>query len=695
MSLQQLLHKMRTMTYASTVQECISEIISTKKIFICLTDTHGKYLGDVYLYDLIASQPSVNIYNADIPIRQSPQVFLDGSASELLNPDNLKEIDHFIVVDQNRLFLGIIKTQEYLAQVLSQQSLEQAQINELLEALGYRYFSISQDGTVHGSRDAYNLLNTDPNRPFTISNLSHGNCVHSAIANRTSFRNIEVNYNGQKFLMNILPDSGKHEKTWIALEDTARNYFFLLFNTIFSTLAEGLTIVNEKGIITYCNLSSARYIHRTPDDMIGHHISGFYPFSVLLKVIETHKSYPAYHLSFNGQVYIVRGIPFFVDGIFKGGISIFQEITEIIQLMTKNTAMENQLSNMKLELNISKHSDVFNNLIGSDGSLKEIVEKSQRCMAALGGPRHCIITGETGTGKTTLAKSMYEFATKIEIIKPNAPFIEVNCAQFTNNDIAALEIFGSERGSFTGAIEKQGLIELANGGVLFLDEAHALGAYQTMLLKVIEDGVLRRIGGRIVKKLDIIIIAASSQNLKDVLLPELYQRLAQYQIHLSSLHARPVNEKKSMLYSFCRYYEESSKKRYGIQLKITISPQAESLLLTAYYPRNIREFRDVVNSSIDAAVPLVSSVRAREGVIWGIVELSHLPKDLFDKALIPSQQFALKEPYESPAGIDDRISALNKQGLGPRKIAKLLQADGVAIEYYQVAYRLKNLKANN
>jgi len=320
------------------------------------------------------------------------------------------------------------------------------------------------------------------------------------------------------------------------------------------------------------------------------------------------------------------------------------------------------------------------------------VEKASRCIAALGGPRHCIITGETGTGKTTLAKSMYYFAKKIQVIASDAPFIEVNCAQFTNPDIAAVEIFGSEKGSFTGALDRKGIIEIADGGILFLDEAHALGPYQTMLLKVIEEGMLRRIGGRVDKKLAIILIAASSQNLRDVLLPELYQRLAQYQILLTPLRLRPNDEKKAMLHNFCRLYEQSAKSHYGVNLKLTITSRAEHLLMSAYYPRNIRQFRDVVNSSIDAAVPLVFTARDQVGPVVGVVDTQHLPQDLFETAQRSVTKLSQEESEEQDNFTIRRIADLHQQGLGPRKIAKILKAEGISIEYYQVAYRLKNLK---
>jgi arginine utilization regulatory protein len=359
-----------------------------------------------------------------------------------------------------------------------------------------------------------------------------------------------------------------------------------------------------------------------------------------------------------------------------------------MHLTKKLATMEGIINSMEFELSISKHSDVFNVLIGSKGSLRPVVEKSQRCIAALGGPRHCILAGETGTGKTALAQAMYYFAKRIGIIAENSPFIQVNCAQFTNPDIAAMEIFGSEKGAFTGAQDKKGLIELADNGILFLDEAHALGPHQIMLLKVIEEGMARRIGGRVEKKVSVIVIAASTQNLKTTLIPELYQRFAQYQIFLEPLRNRPVEEKKAMLDSFLKRYEESAKEHYGLNLTLSVTGEAEKQLLSASYPRNIRQFRDVVNTAIDAALPLVYSVRQEPGSVIGVVDIEHLPTELLE------QTMSIPDFGREHNMLNEKILYLYKQGLGARKIAKSLAASGIEIEFYQVTYLLQKLKQN-
>lgn len=463
-----------------------------------------------------------------------------------------------------------------------------------------------------------------------------------------------------------------------------------MFETIFDNLREGVNVIDEKGVLIFVNRASADYARSTVEQMIGQHISRFYPKAALLEVIQTGKAQlDVKTVHDDGRTYIVNAVPLIMDGQVKGGVATFRDITEIEQLSKKMEYLE-------MELTLSQINNSFDLVIGKNGSLRETILRAQRAIGALGGPRHSVIVGESGTGKTLLAKAMYYFAKKIKVLSADAPFIEVNCAQFTNPDIAAMEIFGSEKGAFTGAVEKKGLLELADGGMLFLDEAHALEQYQTMLLKAIESGKMRRVGGRKEIDINVIIVAASTKNLKNVFLPELYQRLAQYEIKLPPLRDRPLQEKEQLLKYCACTYEEKAFQRYGIKLNIHFSDAAKGILLNAYYPRNIRQFRDVVNAGIDSAVPLINDINnAKE--ITATVDVEHIPFDLLEAKeedvpnLADTKGISSAKVETTAEMVDTIIAQLKNKGLGPRKIANILKDQGIDIEYYQVAYKLKKL----
>ena len=245
-----------------------------------------------------------------------------------------------------------------------------------------------------------------------------------------------------------------------------------------------------------------------------------------------------------------------------------------------------------------------------------------------------------------------------------------------------MEIFGSEEGSFTGAMEKKGLLERANGGILFLDEAHELGNYQSILLTAIETGRFRRIGGSKEISVDVIIIAASTKNLKNELLPELYQRLAQYELYLPPLDERSEKEREKLFYYFINKYEEAVKEHQGIDYEVVFSKEARQLVLQGKYPRNIRQFRDVINYSIDQASPLISDLEG-ETEIKVVVKTGHLPFEISQVEIL--KENSSKEMYRI-------IDELTAEGLGPRKISKALKEMNYDFKYYQVAYYLNKKK---
>ena len=453
------------------------------------------------------------------------------------------------------------------------------------------------------------------------------------------------------------------------------------FIDIINSLNEGVNVVDKQGDLIFVNEMSAQYVNSTPENMVGDHISKYYPQAALLEVIDekTTVFYGKVNHA-NGRKYMVKAKPIFVDGELEGGFAIFSDITEMENLNDKIRCLRHKIS-------LKSKKDAFSNIIGSDSSLSSTIEKARKTVGALGGPRHCIITGESGTGKTLLARCIYYYAKEIGVIKSDAPFIEINCAQFTNKDIAAMEIFGCSEGSFTGSKDKKGLFEMANGGILFLDEAHALDNYQNLLLKAIESGTIRRIGGSRDIPINVIVIAASTKNLEEVLLPELYQRLGQYDLYLPPLRERSIDDKIQILIEFINRYEANVYDKYNINLNVMFSDEAKKILLNGYYPRNIRQFRDIVNQSIDCAAPLISNVKDSNLNI--LVDVQHLPVD----SICTSENDKSRNPDDKlksdPEVVDNIILELRKKGLGPRKIAKVLNKKGIDIKYYQVAYRLK------
>ena len=222
-----------------------------------------------------------------------------------------------------------------------------------------------------------------------------------------------------------------------------------LIHQILDHTNDGINVVDTDGILVYVNNISANYVNQKRENMIGKHISQFYPAAVLLTVLENHRPIldKKIHLVPPNK-YIVNSYPIFMDGEFMGAYSVFQDIQEIDQLNSK-------IKHLEMQVSLTKPEADFQHVVHM-GTMQNIYKQAKKIVGSMGGPRHSIITGESGTGKTMLANLIYNYAKQIGVIGKNAPFIEINCAQFTNPDIAAMEIFGSVEGAYTGPKRKRG-----------------------------------------------------------------------------------------------------------------------------------------------------------------------------------------------------------------------------------------------
>lgn len=456
-----------------------------------------------------------------------------------------------------------------------------------------------------------------------------------------------------------------------------------IYYKILNNCNDGINVTDTEGILIYVNQVSADYAGQSKESMIGNNINNYYKDAVLLDVLKDKHAILDKKIHYVGnKKYLVSSYPLQNNGVFLGAFSVFKDIQEIGDLNAK-------IKQLELQLDLNKHESNITSIIGFEGSLKSVLKQARRTVGSLGGPRHSVISGESGTGKTMLANLIYEYAKQVGVIKKDAPFIEVNCAQFTNPDIAAMEIFGSEDGAYTGSKKKRGLFEEANGGILFLDEAHTLENYQNMLLKAIESGKIRRIGGSKEINIDVIIIAASTKNLKDVLLPELYQRLGQYEMYLPSLRERSLQEKENLFNYFIKNYEDLVKKHQDIKYNVIFTREARDALLKAKYPRNIRQLRDIINHSIDSASPLIEELKNKEEITT-IVGINNIPFEISEDNT--NTTFIINSTEKITPTIEKRVLELNSQGLGPRRISSKLKSEGYEIKYYKIAYFLKNNK---
>ncbi|HHN66004.1 MAG TPA: sigma-54-dependent Fis family transcriptional regulator [Nitrospirae bacterium] len=204
-----------------------------------------------------------------------------------------------------------------------------------------------------------------------------------------------------------------------------------------------------------------------------------------------------------------------------------------------------------------------------------------------------IITGESGTGKGLVAKLIHYTG-----MRRNEPFLAINCAIFTEQLLAS-ELFGHEKGAFTGAVTtKKGLIEIAHRGTLFLDEiAEMPPVLQAKLLKVIEDKEFFRVGGTRPIKVDVRFIAATNQNLRDLIEKGRFRKDLYYRLNVMEIYIPPLRERREDIPPLSRYFLQKHARSANRNIK-GFTREAMEILKSYSYPGNVRELENIIERAV-------------------------------------------------------------------------------------------------
>lgn len=201
-----------------------------------------------------------------------------------------------------------------------------------------------------------------------------------------------------------------------------------------------------------------------------------------------------------------------------------------------------------------------------------------------------LITGKTGAGKELVARSIHR-----QSLRRSEPFVDINCSAIPDTLFEA-ELFGYQRGSFTGAMEtRRGLFEEASGGILFLDEVDALSLPgQAKLLRVLQEGYVRRIGGRENIPVDVRIVAATSRNLQEAVKEGVFRSDLLFRLRVVPLHVPELRERGTEdLQILINHFLLKDAERYGAITR-RFSPEAYEALALYHFPGNVRELENAI-----------------------------------------------------------------------------------------------------
>ena len=224
-------------------------------------------------------------------------------------------------------------------------------------------------------------------------------------------------------------------------------------------------------------------------------------------------------------------------------------------------------------------------MVGRSRPMSALFETVRRAAPSEG---RVFITGENGTGKELVARALHENSRR-----RSGPFVKVNCAAVPH-DLIESELFGHERGAFTGAVTtRRGRFEAANGGTLFLDEVgDAPLPLQAKLLRVLQEGELERVGGTQTIKVDVRVIAATNKDVKAEIAAQRFREDLYYRLNVVALRVPSLRERREDIPDLVAYFMEDACRKNGKRLTLTAAAVEE---LESYdYPGNVRELRNLV-----------------------------------------------------------------------------------------------------
>ncbi|MCW3091569.1 MAG: sigma-54-dependent Fis family transcriptional regulator [Ferruginibacter sp.] len=303
-----------------------------------------------------------------------------------------------------------------------------------------------------------------------------------------------------------------------------------------------------------------------------------------------------------------------------------------------------------------------------------------------------IISGESGSGKEAIAQEIHARSKR-----STAPFIAIDCGALSK-ELAASELFGHEKGSFTGAMnQKIGSLELANGGTVFLDEIANLSYdVQVSLLRVVQERKLRRVGGNKDIDLDIRIIVASNEQLWDAAKIGRFREDLYYRFNEFSINVPPLRQRKDDILTFAHFFLDKSNQELDKQVK-GFTPEVEQIFRYYKWPGNLRELKNVVKRSALLADGEIIDVRALpfELVNHNRLAFDSLPEEEMKTTLAESNNNGWSTPSYNGISSSDGSSSVASQPEEFNKLNKYtLKTVSIDAEYEMILEALKKANFN-
>ncbi|WP_346848670.1 MULTISPECIES: sigma 54-interacting transcriptional regulator [unclassified Clostridium] len=365
----------------------------------------------------------------------------------------------------------------------------------------------------------------------------------------------------------------------------------ILLESLISNLKEGIHIVDSKGKTIYYNHAMENIEGMKSEDVMGKEIQEYLrdiEHSTILGSLKSGHTYRDTLQNYsNGAGKIITSvnstIPVMVDGKVEAVIEIARDMTQIKKLNETICQLENKSKS-------KKNYYTFNDIIGSSKVLNEEILKSKRASIS---NSSVLIYGETGCGKELFAQGIH-----YEGIRRDKPFIAINCAAIPSALLEGM-LFGTVKGSFTGAENKKGLFEEAHRGTILLDEINSMDPYlQSKLLRVLQDGYIRPLGSNKIIDVDVRIIATINEEADKLIREGKLRKDFYYRLSVIKVMIPPLRERKEDISQLCDFFINY----YNGILYRNVKGISEDVMegfLNYSWPGNVRELKNNIESAMN------------------------------------------------------------------------------------------------
>ncbi|WP_272867242.1 sigma-54 interaction domain-containing protein [Bacillus massiliigorillae] len=449
-----------------------------------------------------------------------------------------------------------------------------------------------------------------------------------------------------------------------------------LMEALLKVIDEGIHVIDLSGKTILYNKVAASLDSMKAEEVIGKHLLRVFPSltkktSTLLSVIESGQA--IYHkqqtyANIHGATIdtINTTLPIFVDRKLVGAVEIAKDISELRKLSERLIDLEKQNApDIPLRKRGTGAFYHFHDIKTDNETFMNIIEMAKKASKS---SSSILVFGESGSGKELFVQGVHNASPR-----KKGPFIAQNCAALPEALLESI-LFGTAKGSYTGAIDRPGLFELANGGTLFLDEIQSMSmSLQTALLRVIEDGVIRRVGATKNVAVDVRVIAAMNIHPEQALNENVLRLDLYYRLNVLSFQLPPLRERKEDILLLANYFIQGFNKSF--QLKVLgMTKELEFQLLQHTWPGNVRELKHCIEYMMNVSD---SSILQVQDLPVFFNQRSHERKS----STIPPLREALKEKEKQLLEM-----ALQQTEGNVLKAAQLLQ-----IPRQTLQYKLKNM----